>query len=505
MAGTSTGSQRATRRLLPLMTLTSLMALTAPARAGAASPATAATPTPTATPPPCSTIWTGGGKNNSWDNPANWFLHKVPGPSSDVCISTFVFIFATGNIEIHSLQLGEESSLDLGETATVPVPSTLDATGFIDNQGNLGVYDSTLESPRITSTNGIEGGSGQSTITSAHFSNSGDVAAISGTLKVTDFPIQLSAGTLAGGQWDAFANATLKLPGPITDLAAGQVGIEGSGVITSAGANALSGLDTIGTDGTLALAGNKPLNFSGGLTSAGALQLGSYDQSGTVKIAGTYTEQSGASTSLSAADLQASAIILDPGSSLSGSGTVTGDVDNSGSVAAGGSLGITGNYTQTGGATLGAGDGPSLAVSGSATLAGTLDIPANVPPPAPGTKSTAMTFASRTGGFTGHTIGFRVNAGTTQIDVVAEPQVAVSPRPVAPGATLAVNGGDFPYDSTVDVYIDAVGTTPLATASVDIHGFFAASVTVPATTGAGAHTLIAVDRTTRVSTGFQVS
>jgi hypothetical protein len=81
------------------------------------------------------------------------------------------------------------------------------------------------------------------------------VSTISGTINVTDFPVQLQAGTLSGGTWAAINDSSIVLPGPISDLAAGDVDIVGAGEIKAGSANALAGLRTIDTGGELDVAG----------------------------------------------------------------------------------------------------------------------------------------------------------------------------------------------------------------------------------------------------------
>jgi hypothetical protein len=72
-------------------------------------------------------------------------------------------------------------------------------------------------------------------------------------------------------------------------------------------------------------------------------------------------------------------------------------------------------------------------LSGRASLSGTLEVPSNGSPPAPGSRITAITFSSRTGSLARDTVGFRVMSGATHGDVVDEPQIAVSPGLAIPG------------------------------------------------------------------------
>src|SRR5208282_5714435 len=107
----------------------------------------------------------------------------------------------------------------------------------------------------------------------------------------------------------------------------------------------------------------------------------------------------------------AGTVTVDPSGSLSGSGSISADVVNNGTLRPGdipGLLTITGNYTQTatgaldiesGGTTAGT-QYDQLNVSGTAALDGTLDISLiNGFGPAIGQSFTAMNFSSATGNF----------------------------------------------------------------------------------------------------------
>jgi len=144
---------------------------------------------------------------------------------------------------------------------------------------------------------------------------------------------------------------------------------------------------------------------------------------------------------------------LQAGDTLEGVGTIQGPVPSSGVVSPGtepaatrfATLNVNGNYVQNadGRLIVQIGDAPTnqfdkFAVSGTATLAGTLDVrlPAGFAP-SPGEQFTVMTYASRTGAFSnitfqGYPAGAAlsvaqtptavvVTAGTIAVDVPAEP------------------------------------------------------------------------------------
>ena len=153
--------------------------------------------------------------------------------------------------------------------------------------------------------------------------------------------------------------------------------------------------------------------------------------------------------------LRSGGFALSPGDSLTGLGTVSGPFTNGGVVGPGvddlpgtpnlGTLNINGVYTQGAGGRLivQIGDAPTnqfdkLAVTGAATLGGTLDV--RLPPgfaPSPGEQFTVMTFASRTGVFSAVTFqGYPPGAALTVTYnptsvVVTAGTIPVSPRSLA--------------------------------------------------------------------------
>jgi len=194
-------------------------------------------------------------------------------------------------------------------------------------------------------------------------------------------------------------------------------------------------------------------------------------QSGLLQIAAGYTQTAGA-TILSGGNLSVPSVTIQ-GGSLSGAGTVTGNVTNAAAVSPGsstGTLAISGNYTQMAAGTLNielasATQYDVLQVSGTATLAGTLNIArlAGYVPVA-GSNFPVMTYASRTGSFgavngtdTGGGQMFQVNYGSAVLSLT----VASNPSPVltslAPssgvaggaGFMLTVNGSGFTSTSIV--------------------------------------------------------
>ena len=83
----------------------------------------------------CNVEWTGNAGNGSWSTAGNWSTHKVPGPTSDVCILNGTADGAGLNgssrsISVHSIQVGEFASLLFG-SGTVSTATSLTNNGFV--------------------------------------------------------------------------------------------------------------------------------------------------------------------------------------------------------------------------------------------------------------------------------------------------------------------------------------------------------------------------------------
>jgi hypothetical protein len=435
----------------------------------------------------CSVTWVGGGSTTLWTNAQNWSTGQVPGPTSDVCMTPFDFVTANVPVRIHSLHVGEEMTVIFEGTAARPAQVHIATT--LNNAGNVELDNAALSVPQMDNGNGLDS-QGTSVLTSPAFHNGGSVDAVEGSLTLTDGLAQLSNGTLASGSWGALDNATLVLPGDITSLNSGMIILAtGSAIDDPAHGNALTGLGSIGPTGTLALAGTS-LSLTGSLTADGTVELGGYEGSADLTVAGMLTQAHGSLAMANQSKLTARTVTIGSGASLSASGTIHGNLVNNGSVIAG--LSVTGSYTQAASATLRAGFGPELMIGGKATLAGALTALA-LPPPAPGTRSPAITAASVSGGFTSHNLGFNIVGAANEVDVVAQPQIAAATSTVAPGGTVTVNGGDFGLDSNVTVFLDQAGGTALGTARASVYGQVTVIGNIPSSVPAGTHKLVAVD------------
>ena len=124
---------------------------------------------------------------------------------------------------------------------------------------------------------------------------------------------------------------------------------------------------------------------------------------------------------MTAGSLSATSVIVQPGSTLQGNGTVESSITNDGTVAPQGSLTVTGNYTQTPSGALTEQFGSTLNVKSNATLSGALNVTVNPKrPPKSGATYTTLTFGSLNGSFTSHTAGFTLTTNANNIEVTKQ-------------------------------------------------------------------------------------
>jgi cytoskeletal protein CcmA (bactofilin family) len=246
-----------------------------------------------------------------------------------------------------------------------------------------------------------------------------------GALDVHQHTLRIGAPGSSTGAMSVAAGATLDFAGNF---------------VLDPGAN-ITGAGTVHVDGTLTVNGN-----------VGTPDL-TIDPTGTVNVTGTLTS--------------ATPVLVN--GTLAGTGTVSADVVNAGTVSPGpgtAHLSILGNYTQTpagtldielGGTTAGV-TYDQLAVSGSANLAGTLALSVvNGFAPANGDTFLPLMYASRTGGFDSVT---GVDLPTARLSVVEGPTaVTVVARNPVPGPTFTDQDGDtytvkLTGPGTATVFID---------------------------------------------------
>ena len=272
--------------------------------------------------------------------------------------------------------------------------------------------------------------SGTTTSIYAPLTNLGTVQLTKGTLNVPTLT-NLTGGILTGGTYVA-NTGTLEVGADITTNAA-TITLGATGGITNGGANALAGLNS--NSGSLTL--EQALTLGQSLTNSGAITV----MADTLQ-ATSLTQTAGTLTVAPGATLQANPVRIDAGT-LTGSGTVIGQVSGSGTVAPGGptgTLSVTGAYAPgsagTLGVSVGASDSSRLSVSGAATLSGALAITtATGFTPTLGTTYTVLSAGSRTGTFAGVSGAslpggyfYQVTYGPTDVTLTVSqaPQISVN-------------------------------------------------------------------------------
>ncbi len=216
----------------------------------------------------------------------------------------------------------------------------------------------------------------------------------------------VNGGTLRAAAANALAGASAHT------VAAGAT-LDLNGFSQTIGSLAGAGSTTLGAATLTAGGNNGSTTYSGAITGPGSLvKVGS----GLLNLTGNSTI---GSTTVSAGTLAVNAaltgnVTVGAGGTLGGSGTITGLVTNNGIVAPGNSIGtlnIAGNYVQTAGSTYqvevnAAGQGDRIVATGTASLAGSVQVIA-----ANGSyaRNTTYTILTATGGISGAYAGVTAN------------------------------------------------------------------------------------------------
>ena len=322
------------------------------------------------------------------------------------------------------------------------------------------------------------GGTGTSTIGVA-LNNAGTIQAASGTLYIQGtFSNYASAThTLTGGSY--IVSATLQFPDVniVTNASAITLSGTASQIVDTSSLDALRHFATNTSDGSLTLLGGRNLTTPGAFSNAGAVTVGA---GSTFTATGAYT-QSGGSTNLAGGALTSTTSTVSiNGGLLGGSGTVNGNVNNSGQVIPGGVgaigvLDITGTYTQTssgsttinlGGTNPGTGYS-QLTVGGLATLAGDLDVNlVNGFAPANNDTFQVLNYNSHSGQFANIVLenfpaGITLNANYHASDLTLTASVvpvltSIAVTPVTPSVALGLTQqftatGTYSDNSTADL------------------------------------------------------
>ncbi len=303
-------------------------------------------------------------------------------------------------------------SVTLGSPVSMSGTITLGFSGSFTATGNVTMADGATVNNNGGGTFAVQGaltkpsGTGTATIKPAvNLTGTGSLTVDAGTLSINSLTNLTSGGVLTGGAYTV-AGGTLSIPFAITSNAA-TLSLGSSGAFMTGATNALTSLTN--NSGSVSVSQNLTLSSALANTGsvsvlAGVLQAPSFTQtSGTTTVAGNATLKAGSGGTGSVAI---------NGGSLTGNGTVAGNVTGSGTTTPGrasGPLTVTGTYQLGGGGALDIGvSGPSapgtdfgqLAVSGSAAIGGALNITtANAFLPPVCTVYPIVTAASRSGTF----------------------------------------------------------------------------------------------------------
>jgi hypothetical protein len=353
-------------------------------------------------------INTAGG---DWDTPSNWDLGRVPGLGDDVVITIPGITITHASAQADAIQsLTSQAFISLSAgSLTIGGASAINATltiagATVSITDRVTVQNLELDSGTLT-------GAGAVTITESFTWTGGTMSGpvstnlaagstftISGAAdKVLDGWTLNLAGTTTwsdGGNLMLADNAVINNQSGALFSILNDQGIQGNGLFNNAGTL----VKTTGT-GTTTFAAGIAISNNGGMVDV---------ESGTLSVAGDYTQNSGGTVLAAGATLAAGGTVNILAGMLSGSGTVSGDVVNSGHIDPLGILTIQGNCTQTaqgtlnieiGGTTAGT-DYGKLVVTGLATLDGTLNVElTNGYMPNVGDSFQVLIFGSRSGDF----------------------------------------------------------------------------------------------------------
>jgi autotransporter-associated beta strand protein len=382
------------------------------------------------------------------DNTSTTFGGAIGGTGTLVKIGTGTFTFA-----------GTEGNTYTGTTTVDAGTLVLDVTGTAAIAGPLVVGDgsggSDADVVKLLADNQLVGGFNVTVASSGLFnvngfsqaigslSGSGDVALGSGSLTTgSDGTSTIFSGVISGtgGALTKVGTGTLTLSGASANTDTGTTTVSAGTLLLAktAGQSAVPG--PLVVSGTVQLLANNQLDNAAVVTvnAGGVLDLnGHSDTTGAITVSGQMLLGSGGNT------LTATGVTLS-GGSLSGTGTVNANLTNGGLLNPGGTgavgtLTVGGGYTQTSAGALAidvagsaAGQFDVLAVSGAATLDGTLQVSRlNGFLPNLGTSFPIVTFGSGTGTFAsatglgmGHGQAFAPVYSSTDVELTVQPTVA---------------------------------------------------------------------------------
>jgi uncharacterized repeat protein (TIGR01451 family) len=339
-------------------------------------------------------------------------------------------------------------------------PSTLTVTGGLANfnftgginVSTLNFSGGTISGPTTMTVSGLF------TSTAGTLSGAGTTNA-NGGMSISGGTLGLDARTLNNNGPATFTNAAISMANgaDFNNSAGSTFDAQGFTLITVSG-GVLPAFNNAGAFRKVAGAGTTTFDTVP-LNNTGMVEV----QSGTLALTfGAPYTQSAGSTILNGGNISTNTTLNIQGGTLSGAGTITGNVSNGGTVAPGASPGImniTGNYIQTstgalnieiGGLTAGT-QFDRLNITGTTTLDGTLTVTRlNNFFPHVGNSFQAVTFASHSGTFAAINglifcdgLFFEANLGSTSLDIVAAGTESADLALTVSGSPATVSVGDM--------------------------------------------------------------
>ena len=383
----------------------------------------------------------------SWATAANWTPAGAPQNGDDVVIAlsgTYSVTYVPGTqTNLNSFTLGGATGVQ-----------TLNKPAFTLNVANASFV---TRNGVLTQTAGTIGGAGSLTDDGV-FNFSGGTVTGTGALAIG------VSGTANFNGNNKTLQRNVTNAGTLNYSGAGLLSLGAGNTLTNNGTFAIasgSSINKTGAGANPVITNNNILTKSGGgtasLSSVNFVNTGATNLvSGSIATNSAYT-QSGGSTNFNGGDLATTTVINVSGGTVTGTGTISGSVNNSGgTITPGAPLGGVGvitvgnDYTQSGSGAYGVDiNGPAvsqydvLTVGGAATLAGPLNVTVNYPEMS-GDSFQVLNFGSRSGVFAPVTV---TNAN---LDTVYNPNnLTLVVVTLTTNITTPVDGGFVIAPSTV--------------------------------------------------------
>lgn len=341
-----------------------------------------------------------GGTSGAWETATNWSGGVLPTSSDTVCLAGGFGVDISGSATAGGLY--SDGTLNITATGTLDVAGTGSGESWVKDVYLYGTLSGTgpiRVGRSMQWTSGTMSGASTTEIMAGAFlyiTGSADKYLRGRNLKNLGTIAWIDNGAIHADQGAVINNMALSVFSAQNN--SGFVSDGGSVAFNNYGDFIKSGAGTTTTFG----ANTSFYNYGGQVEIAeGLLQLASFTQNAGLLL-------------MTGGNLTVPSLTLS-GGYLQGSGTITGNVTNGALVVPGvlaNALSIVGNYTQTstGNMTIDVGMPPvqKLAVSGAASLAGSLTVAASGYTPFPGDTFNVMTYGSVTGSFSifNSTVGF---------------------------------------------------------------------------------------------------